>query len=94
MIFPALRCDEWNPPAQSEVLVKDGDGGEEEHGVGVREGAADGPHLLAIPDGDGGEQGDVQVSSVRVQDVQMFKMFKCSRCTHFAKCQPPKVEIH
>ena len=87
MIFPALRCDEWNPPAQSEVLVKDGDGGEEEHGVGVREGAADGPHLFAIPDGDGGEQGDVQVSSV-------FKMFKSSRCTNFAECQPPKVEIH
>ena len=61
MISPALRCDEWNPPAQSEVLVEDGDGGEEEHGVGVLEGEADGPDLLTIPDGDGREQSDVQV---------------------------------
>ena len=58
-LIPALRCDEWNPPAQSEVLVKDG-GGEEEHG-GVCEGEADGPDLLTIPDGDGREQSDVQV---------------------------------
>ena len=65
-MIPALRCDEWNPPAQSEVLVKDGRG--EEGGRrrrvngGVREGAPDGSHLLPIPDGDGGEQSDVQVS--------------------------------
>ena len=60
-LTPALRCDEWNPPAQSEVLVKDG-GGEEGDG-GVREGETDGPHLLTIPDGDGREQSHVQVGS-------------------------------
>ena len=62
---PALRCNEWNPPAQSEVLVKDG-GGEEGDG-GVREGETDGPHLLTIPDGDGREQSHVQVGSKRFQ---------------------------
>ena len=59
-----MRCNEWIPPAQPEVLVKDGGGEEKQYGR-VRKGSADGAHLLPIPDGDGGEQSDVQVSVQR-----------------------------
>ena len=60
---PALRCNEWTPPAQPEVRsVKDG---RVEAGFdgGVRQGEADGSHLLTVGDGHGGEQGHVQVGS-------------------------------